>query len=84
MNITLRKATIDDMKMVNEITNHYINSTSFNWDQNEISLEETQNKFSTFDKRHPFYIAQIDEKTDGFGNLTTFRSKDGYKRIVEL
>ena len=83
MNITLRKATIDDMSLVNDITNHYIRTTTFNWNKNEIPLEETRNTFASFGNRHPFYIALIDDKPVGFGNLATFRSKDGYRRVAE-
>lgn len=83
MSITLRRATIDDMKMVNELTNLYIRTTTFNWNQTEVPLEETQKKFADFDNRHPFYIAELDGKPVGYGNLSNFRSKNGYKRIAE-
>lgn len=83
MDINIRKARINDMNMVNELINHFILTTTYRWARKPVPLEDTINEFYQHDNRHPYYIAEVDGKPIGFAYLSTFRGKDGYRRIAE-
>ncbi len=84
MNVTLRKATSDDVQAILEIVNHAIQNTTANYDYEP---HTTEMQHAWFDDKtnsgFPVFVAEIDKKVAGFGTYGTFRFKFGYRFTVE-
>jgi L-amino acid N-acyltransferase YncA len=84
MDITIRKATTEDVPQILDIVNFSILHTTSNYNY-DIQTLETQLKWfaDKQSKNYPVIVAEFKGKAIGFGTYGMFREKIGYQFTVE-
>ena len=84
MDITIRKATIDDIANILDIVNYSILHTTANYNY-EVQSKEVQTQWflDKQSKGFPVLVADFDGSAVGFSTYGTFREKIGYQFTVE-
>ncbi|MEX1376024.1 MAG: N-acetyltransferase family protein [Eubacteriales bacterium] len=85
MDYSIYKASSDDVKEINDILNHYIDTSGANWAWHPRSEEEAMRWYFSHDfSIHPIFVAKSkDGKVIGFASLSPFRAKEGYWPVAE-
>lgn len=84
MEITVRAASLYDLKPILDIVNYNILNTAAIYDYDVKSLYEMEQWFA--DKQNagwPVLVAESDGTVAGYATYGTFRSKEGYKYTIE-
>jgi L-amino acid N-acyltransferase YncA len=82
----LRLATAADLLAINDIYNHYVAKSTTTYDEQPISAEDRRAWFTGRLPTHPVIVACLDDAQEtvvGFGALSHFRAKHGYRFTVE-
>jgi L-amino acid N-acyltransferase len=84
MNVTIRKATAEDVPQILEIVNHAILHTTSNY---LYEIQTLENQMQWFEdkkaKNFPVIVADYNGTAIGFATYGTFREKIGYQFTVE-
>ncbi len=81
----IRKLTLDDVKVVNNIRNYYISNTNYIFRRCEKDYQSDLDFFNeVLEKDYPVVVATENDNIIGFAYLYPFRSLDGYDRTMEL
>ncbi len=81
----IRKLTLEDIKPVNKIRNHYISTTKNICRSCKKSLEDDIDFFTEIlNNDYPVVVCDIDGDIVGFAYLSPFRNTDGYDKTMEL
>lgn len=83
MSVVIRLATEDDLPAINAIYNHFVPISTTSYDLEPLSLEERRRWFAGREAIHPVTVAERDGQIVGWGSLSTFRNKPGYRPTVE-
>jgi phosphinothricin acetyltransferase len=84
MNITIRPAAADDMAAVNDIRNHYVRTSTAIYTDAESSPAERMQWFRERDTLlHPITVACRGGEVVGWGSLSSFSDKCGYRLTLE-
>ena len=84
MNISIRKATLEDVPKILTIVNHAIEHTTANYLYEKLPLATQIQWFEEkLTKNFPVIVADDNETVVGFGTYGTFREKIGYQYTVE-
>lgn len=82
--ISIRTAIADDMTAVNDIRNHYVRASTAIYTNEESSLAERMQWFGERDRLlHPITVACRDGEVIGWGSLSSFSDKSGYRLTLE-
>ncbi len=82
--IYIRKATLEDVKDINDIVNEAIRTSASNWAWSERSYEDALQWFKGHDDNKYFiFVAEIDGKPVGYSSFSKLRDKKGYWPVVE-
>jgi phosphinothricin acetyltransferase len=83
-NIIIRKATIDDVKSINEIVNDAIKNSYSNWSYTERTLDKAIEWFYFHNsKEYCIFVSTQNDVITGYGSLSPLREKDGYWPVAE-
>lgn len=84
MSLTIRPATPDDMPAVNDIRNHYVRTSTALYTDEESTLAERLAWLRERDPAlHPVTVAVLEERIVGWGCLSSFSEKCGYRLTLE-
>jgi len=75
----IRPATVQDLPAINAIYNHEIETGVATWDYDPWPLAQRQRWFDERAPDEPVLIAEVDDDVAGFGYLSWYRSKIGYR-----
>ena len=84
MKVTIRPATVNDLREILVIVNHAILHTTAIYDYEPRTIEAQQQWFDDKVKRNfPVIVAEADAKIVGFASYGAFNPKVGYRMTVE-
>src|SRR5260370_2431470 len=81
--ITIRPATKSDLKIINDIYNHYVLHSTCTYQQQSEPLKSRQNWFAHHGPKHPITVAVENNKVVGWGSLSAYHARSAYRRTVE-
>lgn len=83
--LVIREAVETDMASLKDIYNYYVRQTHVTFDLEEVSIDNSKNWFTTFNRNdlHRLFVAEIDQEIMGYACSSQFRSKPAYDLSVE-
>ena len=81
--VRIRLATVADLGRINEIYNHYVLTSTCTYQNEPSSQAERAQWFAEHDERHPVTVAEVGAELVGWGCLSDFRGRWGYRYTVE-
>src|SRR6476660_4891726 len=81
--ITIRPATKSDLKIINDIYNHYVLHSTCTYQEQPEPLKNRQNWFTHHGPIHPITVAVENNKVVGWGSLSAYHARSAYRRTVE-
>jgi L-amino acid N-acyltransferase len=81
--ISIRLATISDLPAINAIYNHNVATSTCTYQYEPETDEQRQAWFGTHGEKHPAIVAEMDFEVVGWGTLSPFREREGYRFTVE-
>ena len=81
--VVLRDATASDLPAINDIFNHYVLSCTCAWQHEPDTMVQRQAWFAAHGSAHPVIVAQRGTEVVGWGSLSPFHHRSGYRFTVE-
>ncbi len=81
--ISLRPATEADLPAINAIYNHYVRTSTCTYQYEPETEEGRRQWFAEKGKKHPVIVAEEEGEILGWGALSPFRTREGYRFTVE-
>jgi len=81
--VKIRSAIMGDMYDINRIYNESVMQSTSSFDLEPVPLEDRQRWFLTHGDAYPIIVAVIENKIVGWGSLSCFALKQGYRFTVE-
>src|SRR5580765_7622529 len=81
--ITIRPATKSDLKIINDIYNHYVLHSTCTYQEQPEPFKGRQNWFTHHGPKHPITVAVENKKVVGWGSLSAYHARSAYRRTVE-
>jgi L-amino acid N-acyltransferase len=81
--ISIREAKAVDLLAINDIYNHYVRASTCTYQYRPSTLEERATWWKEHDATHPVTVALMAEEVVGWGSLSWFRAREGYRFTVE-
>ena len=81
--IDVRLATEADLGAIDDIYNHYVRGSTCTYQYEPTLPSERLAWFHQHDAAHPVTVAEAAGRVVGFGALSWFREREGYRRTVE-
>jgi phosphinothricin acetyltransferase len=79
----VRLATAEDLDAVNAIYNHYVLHSTCTFQTIPSTRDERLAWFAAHDEGHPVTVAVADGEIVGWGALSVYNPRQGYRRTVE-
>jgi phosphinothricin acetyltransferase len=81
--IRIREAARRDIDAINAIYNHYVIHSTTTYDETPHTRDERAEWLAAHDALHPATVAEKDGEVLGWGSLSWFRTRVGYRHSVE-
>jgi L-amino acid N-acyltransferase YncA len=81
--ITIRPANKSDLKIINDIYNHYVLHSTCTYQEEPEPIKNRQKWFAHHGPKHPITVAVENEKVVGWGSLSAYHARSAYRRTVE-
>jgi phosphinothricin acetyltransferase len=81
--LQIAPASASDLGAINEIYNHYVETTAITFDVEPKSMAWRREWFASFGGRHRLLVAREDGAIVGYAYSGTFRSRPAYEPSVE-
>ena len=79
----IRSAGADDLSAIDDIYNHYVATSTCTYQYEPTTPAERRAWFDAHDAAHPITVAELDGAVVGWGALSRFRERGGYRFTVE-
>jgi phosphinothricin acetyltransferase len=79
----IRTAGPRDLAAIDDIYNHYVRTSTCTYQYEPTTPAERATWFREHDERHPVTVAVLDGVVVGWGALSWFRTREGYRFTVE-
>jgi phosphinothricin acetyltransferase len=79
----VRLAIADDFDAITAIYNHYVAVSTTTYDDEPVTAEDRRKAFAARESIHPVMVAVRNGELIGFGALSPFRERRGYRFTVE-
>jgi phosphinothricin acetyltransferase len=83
VSFSLRDATVEDLPAVDAIYNHYVTTSTCTYQYEPNPLGARQAWFAGHGPSHPVIVAVDGDEIIGWGSLSSFREREGYRFTVE-
>jgi L-amino acid N-acyltransferase len=80
---TIRPATASDLPAINAIYNYYVDTSTCTYQFDRETEADRQQWFAAHDDLHPVTVAELNGMIVGWGALSPFRERFGYRFTVE-
>ena len=80
---TIRLATSEDCEVINEIYNHYVLTSTCTYQLEPEPIAARREWLARHGEQHPVTVAILDGAVVGWGSLSPWNSRAGYRRSVE-
>ncbi len=84
MKLTIRPATLGDLRAITDIYNQAVLHTNTTFDVGPKTLKDRKTWFSRHDSRHPVLVAQYDKHIIGWASLSPWSELDAYADTAEI
>ena len=81
--VRVRLAMADDLPTINEIYNYYVATSTCTYQKDPSPAAERAEWFAAHDAAHPVTVAERDGQVVGWGALSDYRVRWGYRFTVE-
>lgn len=81
--IVIREATVADLPDIDGIYNHYVATSTCTYQYEPTTPEERLAWFRARGPNHPVTVAVVEGEVVGWGSLSEFRARAGYRFTVE-
>ena len=81
--LQIRLATLADLDAINRIYNHYVAISTCTYAETPTSPAERHEWFDSHTDKHPITVAENAGEILGWGSLSPFHSRSGYRFTVE-
>jgi L-amino acid N-acyltransferase len=81
--VSIRNATPDDLKAINDIYNDAVINTVATFDTEPKSLDDRLQWFNEHDQRHPVIVAEIQGDIAGWASLSRWSDRKAYNDTAE-
>ena len=81
--VSIRVACAGDLGAINDIYNHYVASSTSTWQYAPTPDDERRAWLEAHDDAHPITVAELDGEIVGFGSLSLYNPREGYRFTVE-
>jgi phosphinothricin acetyltransferase len=81
--VSLRLAEPIDLDAINSIYNHYVLMSVATYQEEPSTADERLEWFASRSARHPVTVAELNGEVVGWGSLSPFRLRSGYRFSVE-
>jgi L-amino acid N-acyltransferase len=81
--IAIRQATLDDLPAINAIYNHYVETSTCTYQYEPETEEGRRAWFLAHGEKHPATVAVMAGEVIGWGALSPFRARVGYRFTAE-
>jgi phosphinothricin acetyltransferase len=81
--ISIRAATESDLPAINDIYNHYVRHSTCTYQEAPEPLDRRREWFQDHDEKHPVIVAEADGQIIGWGSLSAYHARSGYRHTVE-
>ncbi|HZS38236.1 MAG TPA: GNAT family N-acetyltransferase [Polyangia bacterium] len=81
--LEIRDATAGDLTGINDIYNHYVLNSTCTYQYEPSTMDERRAWFAEHDAAHPVTVAVRGAEVVGWGSLSWFRTRVGYRFTVE-
>lgn len=79
----LRDATVADLDAINDIYNHYVRHCTCAWEDRPSTPAERREWFDSHGSKYPIVVVTIEGEVAGWGSLSPFHRRSGYRFTVE-
>ena len=83
MGVQIRLAEVSDAKAINDIYNYYVTHSTCTLQKDETTLDERVGWINAHDEKTPVLVVTKDNEVVGWGCLSNFRERWGYRFTVE-
>lgn len=83
MSASIRLATSNDLRSVNEIYNESVLNSTASFDVVPRSFERAQVWFAEHDERYAVFVAMIDDEVEGWASISRWSERQAYEHTVE-
>ena len=81
--ISIRLATVADLPAISAIYNYYVAKSTCTYEYEQETLQQRQAWFGAHGEKHPVSVAVQDGVVVGWGSLSPFRDREGYRFTTE-
>jgi phosphinothricin acetyltransferase len=81
--IAIRPANAGDLPAINDIYNHYVNTSTCTFQVTPDSIEDTQRWFDGHDANHPITVAERGGLVVGWASLSAHHARCAYRQTAE-
>ncbi len=81
--LVIRAAGEDDLPAIDAIYNHYVANATCTWQYEPTPSAERRVWLAAHDQEHPVTVAMLDGQVAGFGSLSVYNKREGYRFTVE-
>src|ERR1041385_6365609 len=81
--ITIRNATNSDLKIINEIYNHYVLHSTCTYQEEPEPMAGSREWFERHGANHPIIVAEAGGQVVAWGSLSAYHARSAYQRTVE-
>ncbi|MDB4970609.1 MAG: phosphinothricin acetyltransferase [Myxococcales bacterium] len=81
--LTIRDACEDDLAAIDAIYNHYVLNATCTWQCEPNTAAQRRLWLSAHDQEHPVTVAVLDGEVVGWGSLSVYNVREGYRFTVE-
>lgn len=82
--LTIRRATLADLKAITEIYNEAVLTTNATFDTEPRSVADQQVWFYAHGSRYPILVAQLDRRVSGWASLSKWSDRCAYADTAEI
>jgi phosphinothricin acetyltransferase len=79
----LRDATVADLTAINDIYNHYVRNCTCAWEDDPTTLPQRREWLDSHGSKYPIIVVQLCDELIGWGSLSPFHRRSGYRFTVE-
>ena len=81
--LTIRDAGAGDLEAIDDIYNHYVLNATCTWQYAPTPPSERRAWLASHDPDHPVTVALVDGEIVGWGCLSVYNKREGYRFTVE-
>jgi phosphinothricin acetyltransferase len=81
--LSIRDAREDDLAAIDSIYNHYVMNATCTWQCEPGTAAQRRLWFAAHDAEHPVTVAVLDGEVVGWGSLSIYNVREGYRFTVE-